>query len=75
MHVGRCFLALDNHTLRLFVPKRDFASTIGRGQGGTDAWARLALPGGGPKYFVTPLCVMDFTAAERRMRLASAPPA
>lgn len=73
-HVGRYYLVLNSHTPRLFVPKCDFVSTVGWGQGGADARAKLGLPGGGPKYCVTPLCVMDFTEEEKRMRLVSVHP-
>ena len=68
-HVGRYYLVLNDHTPRLFVPKLDFRSTVGWGEGGADARQRLGLPGGGPKYCVTPLCVMDFTEDEKRLRL------
>ena len=58
----------------MFVPKLDFTSTVGWGEGGADARQRLGLPGGGPKYCVTPLCVMDFTEDEKRLRLKSVHP-
>lgn len=73
-HVGRYYIVLNNHTPRLFVPRCDFVSTVGWGQGGADARRRLGLPGGGPRYVVTPLCVMDFTDDEKRMRLKSVHP-
>jgi glutaconate CoA-transferase subunit B len=73
-HVGRYYLVLNSHTPRLLVPKCDFVSTVGWGQGGADARTKLGLPGGGPKYCVTPLCVMDFTEDEKRMRLVSVHP-
>ncbi len=56
------------------MPKCDFISTVGWGQGGADARTRLGLPGGGPKYCVTPLCIMDFSEDEKRMRLRSVHP-
>lgn len=73
-HVGRYYIVLNNHSPRVFVPKCDFISTVGWGEGGADARTRLGLPGGGPKYCVTPLCVMDFSEDEKRMRLRSLHP-
>ena len=73
-HVGRYYLVLNNHSPRIFVPRCDFVSTVGWGQGGADARARLGLPGGGPRYCVTPLCIMDFTDEEKRLRLRSVHP-
>lgn len=73
-HVGRYYIVLNSHTPRLFVPKCDFVSTVGWGEGGADARSRLGLPGGGPKYCVTPLCIMDFSEDEKRMRLRSLHP-
>ncbi len=70
-HVGRYYIVLNSHTPRVFVPKCDFVSTVGWGQGGADARTRLGLSGGGPKYCVTPLCIMDFSEVEKRMRLRS----
>jgi len=68
-HVGRYHIVLNSHTERIFVPRCDFVSTFGWGEGGADARTRLGLPGGGPRYCVTPLCVMDFTPDEKRLRL------
>ena len=73
-HVGRYYIVLNGHTPRLFVPRCDFISTVGWGQGGADARTKLGLPGGGPKYCVTPLCIMDFTDDGKRMRLRSVHP-
>lgn len=73
-HVGRYYIVLNSHTPRLFVPRCDFVSTVGWGQGGADARRTLGLPGGGPKYVVTPLCIMDFTEDEKRLRLKSLHP-
>ena len=73
-HVGRYYIVLNSHSPRIFVPKCDFISTVGWGQGGADARTRLGLPGGGPKYCVTPLCIMDFSEDEKRMRLRSVHP-
>lgn len=68
-HVGRYHLVMNSHTPRVFVPRLDFTSTVGWGEGGADARRRLGLPGGGPRYCVTPLGVMDFTEEEKRLRL------
>ena len=56
------------------MPKCDFISALGWGSGGSDARTKLGLPGGGPRYVVTPLCVMDFEDATKRMRLKSLHP-
>ena len=73
-HVGRYYIVLNNHSPRVLVERCDFRSTVGWGDGGPDARAKLGLPGGGPKYCVTPLCVMDFSEDEKRMRLRSVHP-
>ena len=73
-HVGRYYIVLNSHSPRIFVPRCDFISTVGWGQGGADARQKLGLPGGGPKYCVTPLCIMDFTEDDKRLRLRSVHP-
>ncbi len=73
-HVGRYYIVLNNHTPRSLVPRCDYISAVGWADGGADARSKLGLPGGGPKYCVTPLCVMDFTDDEKRMRLVSLHP-
>lgn len=73
-HVGRYYIVLNSHTPRVLVPRCDFVSAVGWGKGGADARRRLGLPGGGPKYCVTPLCVMDFTEDDKRLRLRSLHP-
>ncbi|MGD9750826.1 MAG: CoA-transferase subunit beta [Acidimicrobiia bacterium] len=67
--VGRYYILLNSHTARTFVPRCDFVSAFGWGDGDPDARRKLGLPGGGPKYCVTPLCVMDFTDDTKRLRL------
>ena len=57
---SRFHLVVNSHDTRIFVPKCDFVSAYGWGAGGADARTKLGLPGGGPRYVVTPLCVMDF---------------
>jgi len=73
-HVGRYYIVLNHHDPRVLVERCDFVSTVGWGDGGADARRKLGLPGGGPVYCVTPLCVLDFTEDEKRMRLRSLHP-
>ena len=73
-HVGRYYIVLNSHSPRILVPRCDFISTVGWGTGGADARRKLGLPGGGPKYCVTPLCVMDFTEDDKHLRLHSLHP-
>jgi glutaconate CoA-transferase subunit B len=69
--VGRYYIVLNSHTPRIFVERCDYISAYGWGAGGADARRRMGLPGGGPKYCVTPLCVIDFAEDTKRMRLHS----
>lgn len=71
---SRFHLVVNAHDKRIFVPKCDFVSAYGWGTGGKDARNKLGLPGGGPRYVVTPLCVMDFEDDSKRMRLRSLHP-
>ena len=71
--VGRYYLYVASHDRRIFVERCDFVSTFGWGEGG-DHRERLGLPGGGPRYCITPLCVFDFEERSRRMRLHSLHP-
>jgi glutaconate CoA-transferase, subunit B len=71
---SRFHLVVNAHDARIFVPKCDFVSALGWGSGGDDARTKLGLPGGGPRYVVTPLCVMDFEDGSKRMRLKSVHP-
>jgi glutaconate CoA-transferase subunit B len=66
--VGRYYLYVASHDRRIFVERCDFVSTFGWGEGG-DHRRRLGLPGGGPRFCITPLCVFDFEAESKRMRL------
>src|SRR5262249_37023699 len=45
------------HSLRTFVSKLDFLTTLGHGASGTERKA-LGLAGGGPALLVTDLCIM-----------------
>ena len=71
---SRFHLVVNSHDKRIFVPQCDFVSAYGWGNGGKDARTRLGLPGGGPRYVVTPLCAMDFDGETKRMRLRSVHP-
>ena len=73
-HVGRYYIVLNNHSSRVLVPKCDYVSAVGWHEGGANSRKELGIPGGGPKLCVTPLCVMDFTEVEKRMRLVSLHP-
>jgi glutaconate CoA-transferase, subunit B len=73
-HVRRFYLFVNEHSPRVFVPRCDFVSTVGWGPGGPDARRRLGLPGGGPRYCITPLAVLDFEETSKRMRLHSTHP-
>jgi len=73
-HVGRYYIVLNLHSPRLFVERCDYISAYGWGSGGADARQRFGLPGGGPKYCVTPFCVLDFAEDSKRMRLHSLHP-
>jgi glutaconate CoA-transferase subunit B len=69
---SRFHLVVNAHDKRIFVEKCDFISSYGWGRGGGDR-EKLGLPGG-PRYCVTPLCVMDFEEDTRRLRLKSVHP-
>ncbi|MEP7245561.1 MAG: CoA-transferase, partial [Gammaproteobacteria bacterium] len=71
---SRFHLVVNSHDKRTFVPKCDFVSAFGWGEGGETARTQLGLPGGGPRYVVTPLAVMDFEEQSKRMRLRSLHP-
>lgn len=58
---------------RTFVPKVDFRSGVGFGEGG-DSRAKYGLPGGGPKLIVTNMAVLDFEETTKRMRIQSIHP-
>jgi glutaconate CoA-transferase, subunit B len=67
----RFYLISHVHQKRLFVQKCDYISAFGWGHGGTKTREELGLPGGGPKYVITPLGIMDFEEETKRMRLKS----
>jgi glutaconate CoA-transferase, subunit B len=70
--VPRVYIWSTTHTPRVFVPRLDFRSGIGWGDGPGDR-ERLGLAGG-PRLVVTNLCVMDFAPRTRRMRIRSLHP-
>lgn len=70
-HVGRYYIVLNSHSPRILVEKCDFISAFGWGSGGADARKKLGIPGGGPRYCVTPMCVFDFADDSKRMQLRS----
>jgi len=70
----RHYIVTEHHTKRLFVEKCDYISALGFGDGSPGLREKLSLPGKGPKYCVTPLCVFDFTPDTGRMRLYSLHP-
>lgn len=71
---SRFHLVVNSHDRRIFVERCDYISAFGWGSGGEDARTKIGLPGGGPRYVVTPLCVMDFEEGSKRMRLKSVHP-
>jgi glutaconate CoA-transferase, subunit B len=73
-HVRRFHLYVNEHSPRVFVERCDFVSTVGWAGGGDDARRRLGLPGGGPRYCITPLAVLDFEETGKRLRLHSVHP-
>ena len=73
-HVGRYYIVLNSHSSRILTERCDYISAYGWGTGGADARRKLGLPGGGPKYCVTPLCVFNFADDTKRMQLRSVHP-
>jgi glutaconate CoA-transferase, subunit B len=73
-YADRYYIFLTEHSPRVLVPQCDWVSTVGWDRGGADARAKLGLPGGGPRYCITPLAVLDFEPASKRMRLCSVHP-
>lgn len=73
-HADRFYIFLNEHSPRVLVPTCDWVSTVGWSKGGADARRKLGLPGGGPRYCITPLAILDFEPESKRMRLASVHP-
>jgi glutaconate CoA-transferase subunit B len=65
----RCILIM-NHEKHRFVPKVQFVTSPGHGDGG--AWReRAGLPGGGPSRVITSLGIFSFDPESREMILSS----
>lgn len=69
-NVDYYYIVAQAHNKNTFVEKCDFISSVGYGTGG-DYRKRIGLPGGGPRYVLSPLCIMDFAEESKRMRLKS----
>jgi glutaconate CoA-transferase subunit B len=73
-HCKRYYLYVNSHDRRVFVEKCDFVTTFGWGGGGANARRQLGIPGGGPRYCITPLCIFDFHEETKHMRIKSLHP-
>jgi glutaconate CoA-transferase, subunit B len=73
-NIGRYYLYVNNHSKQTLTERLDWRSSFGYGDGGADARKRLGLPGGGPRFCITPLCIFDFEDESKRMRLKSVHP-
>jgi glutaconate CoA-transferase subunit B len=71
---GRYYIVTDHHTPRVFVERCSIISALGFGDGSAALREKLKLPGSGPKYCITPLCVFDFAPDTNRMRIRSLHP-
>jgi len=69
---GEIFIIMSQST-RSFVPKLDFITSMGHGEGG-DHRARLGLKTKGPTRLVTDLCVFEPDAVSREMTVTSIHP-
>jgi glutaconate CoA-transferase subunit B len=63
-------LIILRHSLRAFVSKLDFVTSIGFGEGG-DHRTRLGLPGAGPQAVVTDLCIFEPDPESRELVVTS----
>ena len=70
----RYYIVTENHSPRIFVEKCDIVSAMGYGDGTPGLRDKLKLPGKGPKYCITPLCVFEFSQDTNRMQLHSLHP-
>jgi glutaconate CoA-transferase subunit B len=71
---GRYYIVTDHHTPRVLVERCAIVSALGFGDGSPGLREDLKLPGRGPRYCITPLCVFDFSPSTHRMRLLSLHP-
>jgi glutaconate CoA-transferase subunit B len=70
---AKSVLIIIRQSPRSFVPKLDFVTSVGHGDGG-DARARLRLPGAGPTCVVTDLCVLEPDPASKELTVVSLHP-
>jgi glutaconate CoA-transferase, subunit B len=56
---GREIVMMPRHDARTFVERVDHVTGVGF-PGGREGRAKLGLPGGGPHWIVTPLCIFGF---------------
>ncbi len=70
----RYYIVTEHHTPRIFVEKCNIIRAMGLGDGTPGLREKLNLPGKGPKYCITPLCVFDFSPKTNRLRLHSLHP-
>ena len=68
------YIVVNVHNKRMFVEKCDYISSLGWGEGGADGRKKYGIFTGGPRYVLTPLCIMDFEEQTKRMRLKSVHP-
>ncbi|MFC2033356.1 CoA-transferase [Chloroflexota bacterium] len=68
------YIVLNTHNKRMFVEKCDYISSLGWGEGGVDGRKKCGILTGGPRYVLTPLCIMDFEEQTKKMRLKSLHP-
>jgi glutaconate CoA-transferase subunit B len=70
---AKTVLIIIKQSPRSFVPKLDFVTTVGHGEGG-DSRTRLGLPGGGPSCVVTDLCVLEPDPVSKELTVVSIHP-
>ena len=70
---SRLYIYVQSHDRRIFVPQCDYVSAFGWRRGDLRR-ETLGLPGGGPRYCITPLGIFDFEPVQHRMRLKSLHP-
>jgi glutaconate CoA-transferase subunit B len=71
---SRYHLVVMRHSNQILVEKCDFISALGYGDGSPKLRQRLGLPGAGPRYIITPLCVFEFDEIERSAVIRSLHP-
>jgi glutaconate CoA-transferase subunit B len=71
---GSYHLVTTSHSPRVLVPRCDYTSAVGYGDGSADFRKRHGLHAHGPKSIITPLCVFDFEPNTRAARLKSVHP-